>query len=149
MAQRVAGGGLLPTRALDGAIQGDDAGAQGAIGLDDPGRRRLEIRMGPVYLLRHHVLGLEECDRGQRLEAALGLDHREVAQPPVLELKERLDAEVVAAPPLVEATVGAYAEDPALEHLVRGLEAVEHDFGNERARLLLADLYLRRRDERP
>ena len=50
---------------------------------------------------------------------------REVADPEVLELPEGLDAEVVAAPPLVQAAVGAEAEDPGLEHLVGGLEAVE------------------------
>ena len=61
--------GLL--QALEGPVEGDDAGAEGAIGLDDPGRRRLDARVGPVHLLRHHVLGVEEVDDGQRLHAAL------------------------------------------------------------------------------
>ena len=41
--------------------------------------------------------------------------------------------------PLVHAAVGAQAEDPGLEHLEGGLEAVERDVGDERARLLPAD----------
>ena len=90
-------------------------------------------RVGPVHLLRHHVLGVEEVDDGQRLHAALPLDQREVADPEVLELPEGLDAEVVAARPLVQAAVGAQAEDPGLEHLEGGLEAVERDAGDERA----------------
>ena len=55
-------------------------GAQGAIGLDDPGRRRLEPRVGLVHVLGHHVLGPAEVDDGPRLLTALGLDPREVAE---------------------------------------------------------------------
>ena len=54
-------------------------------------------RLGPGHVRRHHVLGLEELDDGQRLLAALLLDPREVADPEALELPEGLDAEVVAA----------------------------------------------------
>ena len=80
--------------------------------------------------------------------AALLLDPRQVADPEGFELPEGLIADVVTAPPLVEAAVGAEAEDPGLDHLVGGLEAVDQDVGEERARLLPADRRHRRLDQR-
>ena len=65
-------------------VEGDDARAQGAVGLEDPGRRRLDARQGPGHVRRHHVLGVAELDDGLRLVAPLLLDPREVADPEVL-----------------------------------------------------------------
>ena len=119
--------------ALEVPVDGDDARAEGAIGEEDPGGRRLHPRQGPGHIRHHHVLDPEQIDDGLRLLAALPLDHREVAEPDILELPEGLDAEVIAARPLVHAVVGAEAEDPGLELLHGSLEAVDHDAGDERA----------------
>ena len=102
-------------QALEVAVEGDDGRAQGAIGLADPGRRRLETRLGPGHVRRHLVLDLEELDDGPRLLTALLLDPRQVADPQGFELPEGLNADVVTADPLVQAAVGAQAEDPCLE----------------------------------
>ena len=61
----------------------------GAIGLDDPGRRRLHARVGLVHLFGHHVLGIAEVDDGPRLTTALGLDPREVAESEAFEPARR------------------------------------------------------------
>ncbi len=68
--------------------------AQGAVGLDDPQRRRLEVRMGTGHVGDHHVLGAEEVDDGARLLAALLLDPRQVADAEGVELPHELIAEV-------------------------------------------------------
>ena len=54
--QDVAQSGGLP-QALEVPVEGDDARAQGAIGLDDAGRRRLDPRLGPGHVGRHACPG--------------------------------------------------------------------------------------------
>ena len=114
----------------------------------DPGRRRLEIRLGLGHVSRHHVLDFEEIDDGLRLLAALLLDPRQVSNPKSFELPHELQAHVVTAGPLVELVVGAEAEDPSLNHLVGSLEAVDQDGGEEHASPLPADPRHSRLNER-
>ena len=56
----------------------------------DPGRRRLEVRLGPGHVRRHHVLDVEEIDDGLRLLTALLLDPRQVSDPECFELPHEL-----------------------------------------------------------
>ncbi len=83
-----------------------------------------------------------EIDDRERFEAAGLLDPGEVPEEKAVELPEGLDADVGAAGPLVEAAVLAEAEDAALDHLERGLEAVEYHVRDERSGLLAADVDL-------
>ena len=62
-------------------VEGDDARAQGAIGLDDPGRRRLHARMGPVTSAATMSWAWRSSMMARDSLPALPLDPREVPDP--------------------------------------------------------------------
>jgi hypothetical protein len=76
--------------ALEASVEGGYARPQGAIGLFDPDRRLLEVRLGLGHLRRHHVLDVEEIDDGLRLLAALLFDPRQISNPKCFELPHKL-----------------------------------------------------------
>ena len=68
-------------QAFDGSVKGDDAGSQGAIGLSDPGRRRLEPCLGLVHLFGHLVLGVAKVDDRPRLSPRWALIRARLPMP--------------------------------------------------------------------
>ena len=111
-------GGLL--EALVVAVEGDDAGAQGAIGLDDPrppptgGCAWASVTSAATrsWVRKSSTMACDSSPRCSLIRARLPI-------PKSVELPHELKADVDAAGPLVEAAVGAEAEDPGLDDTCR------------------------------
>ncbi len=110
-----------------------------ALGLLDSSRGGLDLRQRLVDVGGNHVLSFEELDERLGLLSALLFDAGQVANAETFRLPYELEAGVDASPPLIEAAVGSQAEDSRLDHHGCALEAVEHDNGQQRTHLLLAD----------
>ena len=123
-------------QALVVAIEGDDAGAECAMGLADACRGGLEACVGGGDFGHDPVLRVEELDDCIRLLSALGFDSGKVADAEGVELPDELEAYVRAAGPLIHAAIGSEPEYPGLKVHSGGLKAVKDQDRKERANLL-------------